>query len=76
MALRELGKCFKLDVPKEAMPYTICTYENVNMGACSIHDASDVLEKEGKQRFLDNLDKWNGNMDNQVFDPIKCSSIC
>ena len=30
MALREFGKCFKLDVNKEVMPHGVYTYENVN----------------------------------------------
>ena len=34
--LRDFGKCFQLDVSKEAMPYNVYTYENVTMGACSI----------------------------------------
>ena len=34
MPLRGFGKCFKLDVPKEAMPYNAYTCENVTMGAC------------------------------------------
>ena len=33
---RDFGKCFKLDVNKEVMPYGVYTYENVEMGACSI----------------------------------------
>ena len=43
LALREFGKCFKYDVPKEAMPYNTYTYENVSLGACSIQSALDVL---------------------------------
>ena len=43
LALREFGKCFKSDVPKEAMPYNTYTYENVSLGACSIQSALDVL---------------------------------
>lgn len=39
MALKEFGECFQLDVPKEIMPYNIYTYENVDMGACSIQYA-------------------------------------
>ena len=42
MALRELGKCFKLDVNKEVMTYGVYTYENINMGACSIQSALDI----------------------------------
>ena len=51
MALREFGKCFKLDVSKEVMPYSVYTYGHINMGACSIQDALDVLKKEDKQPF-------------------------
>ena len=51
MPLREFGDCFWLDVSKEAMPYNIYiyiyiyTYENVNLGACRIQDATDVLKQ-------------------------------
>ena len=57
------------------MPYSMYTYENVNVGACSIQDALDVLSKEDNQQFLDNLEQWNCNMDKQMFDLIKYSSI-
>ena len=79
MALREFGKCFKLDASKEAMPYNVYTYENVNMGACSIQSALDILKDDGEQQFLDNLEKWDcilgKGMHNQMFDLIKYSSI-
>ena len=45
MALREFGKCFKLDVPKEVVPYNVYNYENESMGACSTQGALDVLKK-------------------------------
>ena len=74
MPLRDVGKCFKLDVNKEVMPYGVYTYENVEMGACSIKSALDILKDGGKQQFLDNLDKWDcilgKSMDNQIFDLI------
>ena len=53
------GKCFKLDVNNEVMPYGVYTYENVSMGACSIQSALDILKDDGKQQFLDNLGKWD-----------------
>ena len=53
MPLREFGKCFKLDVNKEVMPYNVYTYENVSMGACSIQSALDILKDDDKQQFLD-----------------------
>ena len=62
------------------MPYNIYTYGNVNMGACSIQNALDVLKTEGKQQFVYNIDKWDcilgKGMKNEVFDLIKYSSIC
>ena len=45
MALREFGGCFKLDCHKEIMPYEIYTYGYVNLGACRIQGALDVLKK-------------------------------
>ena len=79
MALREFGKCFRLDVSKEVMPYNVYTYGNVTMGACSIQSALDVLKDEGKTQLLDNLGKWDcilgKGMDNQMFDLIQYSSI-
>ena len=44
MPLRDFGKCVELDVDNEVMPYNVYTYENVNMGACSIHPASAILK--------------------------------
>ena len=45
MLLRGFGKCFKLDVSKEVMPYNVYTGENVAMGACSIQSALDTLKR-------------------------------
>ena len=72
MPLRDFGKCFKLDVSTEVMPYHVCTYENVSMGACSIQSAWEILKEDDKQQFLVNLEKWDcilgKGMDNQMFD--------
>ena len=61
------------------MPYNVYTCQNVEMGACRIQDALDILKVADKQKFLNNLEQWNcilGNgMDNQMFDLIKYSSI-
>ena len=51
MPLRDFGKCFKLDVSKEAMPYNVYTYDNVNTGACSTQSALDILKDDDKQHF-------------------------
>ena len=80
MPLRDFDKCFKLYVSKEVMPYSVYTYENVTMGACSIQSALDIL-KDGndKKQFSNNLEQWGcilgKGMDNQMFDYIKYSSI-
>ena len=79
MPLRDLGKCFKPDVNKEVMPYSVYTYGNVNMGACSIQPALNILKDDEKQQSSDNLGEWDcilgEGMDDQVFVLIKYSSI-
>ena len=71
MPLTYFGKCFKLDVNKEVIPYNVYTYENVNMGACSIQSALDVLKDDDTQKSSDKLEKWDcilgKGMDNPVF---------
>ena len=57
------------------MPYNIYTYGNVSRGTASVKYALEVLNKEDKQQFLDNLEQWNCNIDNHMFDLIKYSSI-
>ena len=78
MPLRSFGKCFKLDVSKEGVPYNVYTYENVNMGACSIQSALDIIKDDGKQHFLDIPETCDcilgKGMDNHMFDLIKYSS--
>ena len=79
MPLTYFGKCFKLGVNKEVMPYNVYTYETVNMGACSIQSALDILKDGDKQQLLDNIGKWDcilgKGMDNQMIDLIKYSTI-
>ena len=79
MALREFGKCFNLDCHKEVMPYGIYTHQNVDMGACCVQGALDILKDDDAQQFLNNLEQWDcilgKGMDNQMFDLIKYSSI-
>ena len=79
MALSRFGKCFNLDCHKEVMPYNVYTYENVNMGACSIQSALGIFKDEGKHQFLDNIEKWGcvlGNgVNDKMFDLIKYPSI-
>ena len=57
----------------------IYTYEHVSMGVCCIQDAIDVLNKEDKQQFLDNIETWDcvlgKGMDDQMSGLIRYSSI-
>ena len=73
--LREFGDCFKLDVPKEGMPYIIHTYESFSNGSASIQSALVILNDSGKQQFLNNVEQWNCGIDNQMFGLNKYSSI-
>ena len=79
MPLGGFGKCFILNVNKEVMPYGVYTYENVNMGACSIQSALDILKEDAYQQFLYNNGTWDcilgKDLDNQMFDLSKYSSI-
>ena len=79
MPLRDFVKCFNLACNKEVMPYGIYTHQNVDMGACCVQDALDILKDEDKQQFLNNIENWGcilgKGMDNQMFDLIKHSSI-
>ena len=77
--MRYFGKCFNLDCHKEVMPYGVYTHQDVDMGACCVQDALDIILKdEDKQQFLDNIEKWGcvlgKGMNNQMFDLIKYSS--
>ena len=60
MALRNCGKCFKVDCHKEeVIPYNVYTYENVNIGAASIQSALGILKDgDDKHHLLDNLENW------------------
>ena len=60
MALREFGDCSKPECHKEVMPYEICTYANVSMGACCIQDAIDVQKQHNdKKQLIYNIETWN-----------------
>ena len=79
MPLRDFGRCFNLDFHKEVMPYGVYTYQKVEMGACRIHDALNILKDDDKQHFLHNIEKWGcilgKGMDDQMFGLLKYSSI-
>ena len=61
------------------MPYGVYTHQNVDMGACCVQDALDILKYEDKQQLLDNIEKQDcilgKGMDNQMFDLIRYSSM-
>ena len=61
------------------MPYVIYTYENVNLGVCSIQDAIGVLNTEDDQQpRLDTIEQCDcvlgKGMNDQMFDLIKYSN--
>ena len=51
MARSEFGKCFKLDIKKEIMPYELYTEGNINRECVSITDAIDVITKSIKLKY-------------------------
>ena len=57
------------------MPYGVYTHQTVEMGACRIQDALDILKDDDKQQFLNNLEQWDCVLGDGVFDLIKYSSI-
>ena len=53
----------------------ICTYKNDSKGVCSIQSAMDILNDSDKQQLLNNIEKWNCCLDNDMFDLIKYSTV-
>ena len=45
------------------------------MDTASIQSALDILNESHKQQFSNNVGNWNCNMDSQMFDLTKHSSI-
>ena len=53
MPSRDRGEYSRnLMLHKEVMPYNVYTYENVNMGACSIQSALYILKDDDKQHYF------------------------
>ena len=62
------------------MPYGVYTHQDVDMGACCVQDALDIILKdENKQQLLYNIDEWDcvlgKGMNDKMFDLIKYSGI-
>ena len=58
------------------MPYGVYTHQNVDMGACCVQDALDIILKdEDKQQLLDNIEKWgcaiSKGVNKKMFDLIR-----
>ena len=79
LPLRDFGKCFNLGCHSEVMPYGVYTHQHVDMGACCVQDALDILKGEDKQQLLDNIEEWGcvlgKGQDNQMCDLMKDSGI-
>lgn len=72
--LADFGKCFKLDVEKEIMPYEIYNKENLENVYYSIEETLKYIKPELHQAFLNNIKKWDCEMDGE-FNIIKYSRI-
>ena len=59
IALAKIGKCINLTYHRHAVPYCMCTYETVSMGACSIQSALDMLTHEANRQLFDNVEQWD-----------------
>lgn len=72
--LADFGKCFKLDVEKEVMPYEIYSEENLSNVYFSITEAKKYIHKDLHQQFENNIKKWDCDIDD-TFNIIKYSRI-
>lgn len=63
MPLRGFGKCFKMPISKEVMPYTLYTQSNIKKKFCRVIDARPHLKSEEDYRqLLENIDKTGCGM--------------
>ena len=74
MALDKFGKSFKLDIEKTIMPYKIYTPDNIKKVYIPIQEAIKHIKIEDKEKFLENIDKWECRDNGHDFNIIKYSS--
>jgi hypothetical protein len=75
MPLRNFPKVFAIEnTVKEVMPYTLYTEENINKRYVCIEDALKLVANVEKVQFLQNIKRWNLQVDD-TYDIIKYSSM-
>ena len=61
------------------MVYGVYTHQTVDMCACCVQDALDILKYYDEQPFSNNFEQWDcildKGMDNHMFDSTTSSSI-
>jgi len=73
--LKEFPEVFGIEnTIKEVMPYTLYTDENINKRWVLISDALKLLPEEEHEQFLNNIKRWNLQIDD-TYDIIKYSSM-
>jgi len=75
MPLRNFPKVFAIEnTVKEVMPYTLYNDENIAKRFVSIEEALKVIADDEKEQFLNNITRWNLQVDD-TYDIIKYSSM-
>jgi len=75
MPLRNFPKVFAIEnTIKEVMPYTLYNDENIAKRYVPINDALQLLADDERDQFLNNIKRWNLQVDN-TYDIIKYSSM-
>jgi len=75
MPLRNFPKVFGIEnTVKEVMPYTLYTDDNIAKRFVSIEDALKVIVEDEQEQFLNNIKRWNLQVDD-TYDIIKYSSM-
>jgi hypothetical protein len=74
MPLRNFPKVFGIEnTIKEVMPYTLYTDDNIEKRHIPIKTALNILPKDEHEQFLNNIKRWNLQVDD-TYDIIKYSS--
>jgi len=75
MPLRNFPKVFGIEnTVKEVMPYTLYNDENITKRYVSIEEALKLVAEDEKEQFLNNINRWNLQVD-YTYDIIKYSSM-
>ncbi len=75
MPLRNFPKVFAIEnTVKEVMPYTLYNEDNIKKRYVKIKEALNILAEDEKEQFLNNIERWNLQIDD-TYDIIKYSSM-